>query len=106
MLETNKRSTGERLSVVESRVEKLDVIEEKVTEIQINVSGIKHQLNNLIDHVEKHTTIDSQRLNTLEDFVNAQKAKSEYGMKLWSRFAMIIAAAGTLVAIYVNLIKG
>lgn len=104
MLETNqKRSTTERLSVVESKVSKLDTIEDKVTDIQISVAKIEHKLEDLIDHVEKHTSIDSKRLDSLEIFVVEQKAKTDHAMKLWTRFAMIIAAAGTLVAIYVNL---
>lgn len=104
MLETNhKRSTGERLSVVESKVSKLDVIEDKVTDIQVCVAKIEHKLEDLIDHVEKHTAIDSKRLDSLEDFVTEQKAKADHVIKLWSRFATVIAIIGTLVAIYVNL---
>ena len=98
MLEPN-----ERLSIVETKISKLDVIEDKVTTIQVSVAKIEHKLEDLIDHVEKHTAVDSKRLDSLESFVIEQKAKADYTVKLWARFAMIIAAAGTLVAIYVNL---
>lgn len=98
MLEPN-----ERLSIVETKISKLDVIEDKVTTIQVSVVKIEHKLEDLIDHVEKHTAVDSKRLDSLEDFVIEQKTKADYTVKLWARFAMIIAAAGTLVAIYVNL---
>lgn len=106
MLDNNKRTNGERLSLVESKVSKLHVIEDKVTDIQLCVVKIEHKLENLIDHVEKHTAADGKRLSSLEDFVVEQKAKADQVVKLWGRFAMIIAALGTLVAIYVNLSKG
>jgi len=100
--ETN-RSTKERLVVVEEKVSKLDKIEDKVSDIQLNVTEIKQKLDSVVDHIERHSQVDGQRLTTLENFVVAEQAKREHTVKIWSRAAMIITAIGTIVAIAVNL---
>lgn len=106
MLEPNtNRSTKERLVVVEEKVSKLDKIEDKVTDIQINVAEMRHQLNSVIDHIETHTKVDGQRLTILENFVTSERAHKEYTVKIWSRLAIIVAALGTVVSI-IAAIKG
>jgi predicted transcriptional regulator len=106
MLETNtNRSTKERLVVVEEKVSKLDKIEDKVTDIQVNVAEIRLQLNSVVDHIERHTKIDGQRLTTLENFVTSEQARKEHTVKIWSRLAMIVAMLGTVASI-IAAIKG
>lgn len=105
MLETHsqKRGTSERLSVVESKVSKLDNIESKVTDIQIHVAKIEQKIEHLVDHIETHTKVDKRRLDAVEDFMLESRTKNDYRGKIWTRVAMIIGALASLVAIYINL---
>lgn len=104
MLETNqRRSIPERLSVVETKVSKLDDIEDKVNQIAVSVGRIENEIENIVYHLEQHREVDAKKLDQFQEYIHKQEAKSEHAMKLWGKFAMVIAAIGTLVAIYVNL---
>jgi len=93
----------ERLTVVETKVSKIDAIEEKVSDIQISVAKIENKLENLIDNVERHLHVDSKRLDQVENYVLEQKAHKNYRAVLVKLLSMLLGIVGTITAIYMNL---